>query len=138
MYACAKWQHLIYVFIRWIVVKSLTFRGKSTNFWIKCMEKNEKICNWCKIFHPCPSPPLHPKSYHQPQGVGVIIITCYSEKLLRIHFCFMRIRIKMDTDPGQIFGLGANVFFYILHLGFGSGDLHMFTDPDELTKYIFV
>ena len=22
--------------------------------------------------------------------------------------------------------------------GFGSGDLHMFTDPDELTKYIFV
>jgi len=44
----------------------------------------------------------------------------------------------MDPDPGQIFGLGANVFFYILHLGFGSGDLHMFTDPDELTKYIFV
>ena len=46
--------------------------------------------------------------------------------------------IKMDPDPSQIFGLGANVFFYIFHLGFGSGDLHMFTDPDELTKYIFV
>ena len=57
MYACAKWQHLIYVFIRWIVVKSLTFRGKSMNFWVKCMEKNEKICNWCKKFSSLPPPP---------------------------------------------------------------------------------
>ena len=98
MYACAKWQHLIYVFIRWIVVKSLIFRGKSTNFWVKCMEKNKKICNWCKIFHPCP-PPLHPKSYPQPQGVGVIIIICYSGKLLRIHFFFMRIWIQILDPP---------------------------------------